>query len=900
MATASKKTKKVKRKHSIFFKILVGLILTVLGVGIILGFTALGFYNGAVKTTPDIKQVNIISTVNPSRILDSQGNEIIQLSSEGARRTEATSEEIPDILKWAFVDIEDERFYEHDGIDSKGILRAAYDYITSGSMEGASTIDQQLIKNNVFETMGRERSLFSTVKRKIQEWQLARELDASMSKDEIIVNYLNTINLGAGNYGVKEAAKYYFGKELRDLTVCECAVIAAITQNPWGNNPARFPEKNWKRASVSLDKMLEKGHITQEEYDAALNEDVYSHVIALANQTAGGSIYSWYVDAVIDQVLEDLKSNGYNSNQAYNLIFAGGVDIYCNQNLAVQEIVDREINDPDNYEGIETSYSIQYSLSLKNSDGSISYYTHLHLKNYFQSKWDAAGRDETYYLDYASTAEADKAIEEFERAVVGSGEVLEHQVFYTLQPQASFTVMDYRTGKVLAVCGGRGDKETSMSLSRATDSTRQPGSTFKITSTFAAALDLGYCTLATTFDDAPLTYGDIDGTGQYAGKQIANWWGSSYRGLSTIRKGIQDSMNIVACKCLAYIGAGNGLDYVRSFGYKNITDDDATMAMAIGGVSKGVTNLENNAAFSAIANDGVYLEPMFYSKIVSKDGEVILEKESIQDVHRVIEESTASLLTDAMRDVVLYGTGVQCYIENAPLAGKTGTSNDEKDLWFCGYVPNGISATIWMGYDDNMTLHANPNAQKRFYGTIMEQVVDELGAGGGEFEMKGDIVQEYVCGKSGYLPNSLCSQDEERSYIYLEYFSADNVPYYYCDVHEMATVCPESNLLVTEYCPDSVQRVLRRRPLSLDGTYPKGETADTPYEVPYRYCDVHTEATTTTTTTSETTTGENGETQGGGEEPGGDDPGGGEEPGGDDPGGDGPGGEEEPTAEADG
>ena len=833
--TSKKKKRKVKKKHSVARYILYG-IFAILAILLI---TALGFFYGAVKSTPDINDVNILPTTNPSYVYDSEGNELIQLSSWGARRTEVTSDEIPDILKLAFVDLEDERFYDHNGIDIKGIFRAVYNTLTTTRMEGASTIDQQLIKNNVFETGGYERSKASTVKRKIQEWVLALQLDETLSKDEILTDYLNTLYLGAGNYGVKEAAKYYFGKELKDLTVAECCVIAAITQNPSANNPARFPEKNWVRAKAGLDKMLELGDISQEEYDEAISENVYDHVVALANQTAGNIIYTYYIDAAIDQVLDELQDKlGYT----YTLLFVGGVSIYTCQNTKAQEIVDREINNPDNYSGIETSYSIQYYLSIRNADGSMSYYTHYSLRSFFQEKLDREGSEDIYYLDYASKSDADAAISEFRSAKLGNGEIIDEEVYYTLQPQASFTLMDYTNGRVLAQCGGRGDKETSMSTSRATDSKRQPGSTFKVVAAFAPALDTGKCTLATAFDDCELTYGEVedynesDEGSDYSEKSIANWWGDEYRGLSTIRMGIRDSMNIVACKTMAYIGAQTSLDYLASFGYKYITEADKNIATAIGGLTEGITNLENCAAYSAIANDGVYNEPIYFTKIVSKDGDIILDMEKFQESHEVISVETSSLITDALRDVVKSGTGVLCNITSAPLAGKTGTTNSYKDLWFVGYVPNGLCSAIWVGYDDNLSLSETPDAQKRFYSTIMDQLVVALGAEGGEFRLKGDIVEARVCSKSGLLSNGLCEDDPTGSKIITEYFINGTVPESSCRVHQKVTVCSVSGLNPTEYCKETEEKIVRVRPDALDGTEPKGETWDTEYGPPEEDC----------------------------------------------------------------
>lgn len=841
------KTKTENKKKKAVGKVIKYFLLILLAVFLMIGALGLGVVLGAKNSAPELTSANILPTSDPTVILDDAGNELIQLSAKGARKTEATSEEIPETLKWAYIDLEDERFYEHNGIDIKGIIRAIYNTLTSDSQEGASTITQQVIKNNVFETGGRERSLGSKVKRKIQEWFLAMDLEKEMSKDEILLNYMNSIYLGGGNYGVKEAANYYFGKDLQSLSVAECAVIASITQNPSKYNPARYQEENWVRASKCLRNMLKNGHITQAEYDAAISEDVYSHVIAVASETAGSSIYSYYVDALIDQLVEDLKDYcGYTYPQAYNAIYSGGLTIYSYQNQAAQEIIDREISDESNYVGIETSYCISWNITISRADGSTDYYNQASLqrdmKTYYGDEW---------VLDFASKEEADASVQEYKNYLLHEGdEVLSENIYYTLQPQASFTLMDYTTGRVIALSGGRGEKETSLSLNRATVTRRQPGSTFKITAAFAPALESGKCTLATVFDDEPFSYSDT-------GKYISNWWGDSYRGLNSIRVAIRDSMNVIACKTLLYIGASNCVPYLRSFGYEGIEEGDGVMSTALGGITNGVTNLENCAGFSAIANDGTYMEPLYYSKVVDKYGNILIDTTQTQDVHRVISVETASLLTSAMQDVVTSGTGVACAISQAPLAGKTGTTNDYRDLWFVGYIPNGLCSAIWVGYDENMTVDQNNEVQKAFYSTIMGELVEELGKGGGEFTLKGNIVTATVCGKSGFLSNGDCSSDPAGSTLRTEYFTAGTVPTSICNVHKTVRVCTSTGMIANQYCPETATRVIRQRVdlldyMNIENYTHDGWTPDSEYMLT-QVCTEHNENSTTTTATTTTT-----------------------------------------------
>ena len=836
MSSGSGKGKDSKRKSSgkknhkalrTTFNIIKYIFFLAVACGCIIGGAALGIFFGSVDSADKVEEINVIPTAYASTIVDSDGEEIITISTAEANRSEATSEEITDYLRYAFVDIEDERFYTHNGIDIKGIFRAIYTNLTTGSSEGASTITQQLLKNNVFETGGFERSTGSTVKRKIQEWVLAINLEQYMSKEEILVAYLNTINLGGGTYGVKAAAEYYFGKDLEDLTISECAVLAAITQNPTYYNPATNPENNRERQLKVLANMLENGHITQEEYDEAVEDDVYSRISAIYISNEASSTYSYFVDALLSQVMEDLQEEaGYTYNQAYNLVYKGGITIYSTQNSAVQEILETEINNEENYSSLTTTYSISWDLTVLKADGSYEYYSQSSLSAYFQES------NSSWTLNFSSTEAADEAIAEYKEAILDDGdEITYEQVFYTPQPQVSFTIMDYTTGYVLGIVGGRGEKETSLSFNRATDSYRQPGSTFKIVAVYAPALDLGKATLATTIDDAEYYYPGTE-------KLVSNWWGDSYRGLSSIRTGIMNSMNVVAVKAMYMLGVANSMSYLESFGYSRIdSEEDANLSTALGGITYGVTNLEQCAAFSAIANGGVYIEPTFYTKIVSRDGEVIIDKE--QETHQVISEEAASLITSAMTDVVSSGTGSSFALSGTTLAGKTGTTSDSYDLWFVGYVPNGITGCLWMGYDESLTI-SSTTARSKIYKAVMNQVLEVLGATGGSFTMSGNIVTASVCTKSGLLPTDLCTQE---GCVTTEYFISGTVPTEYCDLHVEVEICSESGLLATEYCPEEsiVTEIYLVRPDDVDGTEAKGTTSDSDLAPPSESCDVHTE-----------------------------------------------------------
>lgn len=843
-----KRRKKTKRRMPIGLRIFLDIILAILAIVVIIGIAGIGAYKGMAAGTPEFDSINVMPTLYPSKIVDRDGNTIIELASSGAKRVDAKLEELPDSVKWAFIDIEDNRFYEHNGVDNKGMLRAVWNYLKKGKKEGASTLTQQLIKNNVFNTALGEHSKGATLKRKVQEQILAVELEKHMSKDDILVAYLNTINLGGGNYGIVTASEYYFGKKVSDLTVSEAAVIAGITKNPTGYNPVTHPEENKIRREAVLNAMLRYGHISQAEYDEAMADDVYARISANTIGKSTDEKYSYFVDAVIKDLIEDLQNEmDYTYQQAYNAVFNGGLTIYTTQDKEIQDIADEEINNDDNYPG-EITYSISWDLSIEHAGGKMEYLNQADITKYHK---EVLG-DEEYKLNFWSKEEAQAAVDEYKAYVLKSDDKITYEeLLYTIQPQMSFTVMDYRTGEVLAIVGGRGEKEKNLSLNRGTDTLRQPGSCFKPLAAYAPAMEVRGYTLGTAIDDSPFHYGgDIN-------RDVRNWWGDSYRGLSTVRDGIRDSMNVLAVKTMYVVGGTTSVEFLKNFGISSIDEEgDAGVATALGGITYGVSNLELNAAYATIANGGEYNEPILYTKVLNKDGSLFYDKTAKQEKHRVIRETVAWLLTNAMQDVITSGTGTAAGIYGTPVSGKTGTTTNTIDLWFAGYVPNGLSAAVWTGYDENVEITAEQVYHETMFAKIMSRVLETKGLEGGEFEIPDGIVQASVCTKSGQIPTDLCEKD---GCARTEFFEADNTPYEACSTHYEVEVCKKTKLLPTSKCKTETM-ICIKRPMDVTGSEPKGETADSKKSPPKKKCDgKHLEEETTTkekepeTTVPETT-----------------------------------------------
>lgn len=779
----------IRKKFTVIFAktLLVCLIaFTVVG-----GCAGYGVYKGIVDSAPDIHDIDATPTGYLSTVLDNQGNETATLVASGSNRVYVTIDEIPLDLQHAFVAIEDARFYEHNGIDITGIVRAGITGITSGRFsQGASTITQQLLKNNVFTDWTSESSFADKMERKIQEQYLAIQLEKVEDKDWILENYLNTINLGQNTLGVQAASQRYFNKDVSELTLSECAVIAGITQNPSRYNPVSNPDANAERRTKVLNNMLDQGYIDQTAYDTAMADNVYDRIQIVDSETASDNINSYFVDALTEQVIDDLMEvKGYTETQAYKALYEGGLTIYSTQDPSIQQICDEEVNNADNY-GSETKYSCSYRLTIQKADGTYQNYSEQTMLSYYQSK------NSKYNIDFDSKEAVDAAIEQYKADIMEDGDTIVpngESITYTMQPQASMTVIDQSTGEVKAIVGGRGDKTANKTLNRATDTKRQPGSTFKILSAYAPALDIGGMTLASVQDDAPYTYSN-------AAHTPVNNYDKSYRGFTTIREGITYSINIVAVKTLTDIGVDIGYEYLQNFGFSTLCDSDRTQALALGGITNGVTNLELTAAYATIANGGTYTKPRFYTKILDHDGNVLID--NTPQTHTVLKETTAWLLTNAMEDVLTNGTGRPAHFNGMPQAGKSGTTSSDRDALFAGYTPY-YTCVVWGGYDDNAEL-SYTTYPKTLWKSVMGRIHENLDYK--DFDKPEGITTATVCKKSGKLAVAgLCDSDPRGSMVESEYFASGTVPKDYCDHHVRVTIDLSTGGIATDTCPEELR-----------------------------------------------------------------------------------------------
>ena len=576
-------------------------------------------------------------------------------------------------------------------------------------------------------------------------------------------NYLNTINLGQNTLGVQAASRRYFGKDVSELNLSECAVLAAITKNPGKYNPITNPEANQKRREKVLGDMEEQGYITHEQYEAAVQDDVYSRIQQnnQSYQNSGRYIMSYFVDELTQQVISDLqKELGYSEQQAYKAVYSGGLTIYSTQDPHIQKVCDEEVNNSENY-SVKTKVSFDYRLSITRDDGTVEHYSQQTMQRYYKQ---LTGNEE-YSISYNSEEEAQAYIDAYRDAMLQKGgTVLAETLVFIPEPQTSVTIMDQSSGEVLALTGGRGEKNGSKTLNRASDTTRQPGSTFKPLAVYAAALDTGNYTLATTVLDEPYTYEN--------GRAVNNYE-RSYDGWLSIREAIIKSKNIIAVKTLTDLTPKLGYEYLERFGITTLdAENDIYQPLALGGIYYGVTNLELTGAYATIANQGTYTEPILYTKVVDQDGKVLLKKHP--ETREVISDSTAFLLTSAMQDVVSEGTGKIVSFPDMSIAGKTGTTSDDRDTWFAGYTPY-YTCVVWGGNDDNTVLD-----NTRFSRTIWKAIMSRIHEGKADpgFERPESVQEAVICTESGQLAiPGVCTTTKT------EYFSEETEPEVYCQLH---------------------------------------------------------------------------------------------------------------------
>ena len=671
------------------------------------------------------------------------------LFMDAENRIWANLDQIPKNLQKAVVAIEDKRFYTHKGVDWHGTARAILSTLFGGSVQGGSTITQQLVKNVTGDNQ-------NTVKRKVTEIYRALDLEKRYEKDEILEAYLNEVYFGHSCYGVVTASLTYFDKDVSELSLAECASLVAITNNPSLYDPIEASwsrENNRERQLLVLGAMLEQEKISQEEYDAAKAEDiVFANGYTISGRYVGSdsstgstddagdgstgdtgeqlpsdetenkphkSSQSYFTDAVIDDVASALvEEYGLTDTtdpvtgqvttafeQGVNMVYGKGYKIYTTQNPNYQAIAEEVCSDTANLP-YTTTYTNGY------------------------------GEKETEQL------------------------------------QVGMTIVDPYTGYVVAMVGGAGVKEGARVWNWAT-SARQCGSAIKPISVYAPALDDGTINGASSIDDYPVMV--LNNT---AYPKNAN---GRYMGLTPLHTAIARSTNTCAVRVVQEYGTGKAYDFMTNrLGFTTLTYQDSQQVgnMGLGGLDRGVTTEEMAAAFGAFANEGVYTAPRTFVRVEDPDGNVIIENEAKSSV--AMKDTTAALMNSLLQEVVNAGTGYEGRISGMHVAGKTGTTNNDQDRYFVGYTPY-YSCAVWVGYAHNQRIVASGNPAASMWQKVMSRVHE--GLADKDFFSCSGLTYVKVCADSGMLATDSCAEDCRGSRVYSALVAADNAPSAYCNMH---------------------------------------------------------------------------------------------------------------------
>ena len=652
-------------------------------------------------------------------------------------------EDIPKYLQEAAIAIEDKRFEKHHGVDWKGTTRAIVYTLFGKNVQGGSTITQQLVKNVTGDNE-------VTVKRKITEIYRALELEKRYEKDEILEAYLNEVFFGQSCYGVVTASRMYFNKDVSDLTLAECASLMGITNNPSMYDPTLSSwtrENNRERQLTILGAMLEQGKISQEEYDEAKAEDiVFSNGFTISGKYVGsdGTVtdlepeepstddtespadeeeptikgrYSWFTEAMIGDVADAL------------------VEKYG--------ITDKVRDNGTTYTAYEQAWDMVHGKGYK------IYTTQ-------NPKYQKIAEDVCYNLDnipYTSSY------------TNSAGEQVEDQL------QIALTIVDPTNGYVVAMIGGAGEKQADRVWNWAVNA-RQCGSAIKPVSTYAPALDDGTINGASVIDDYPmLLNGDV-------WPRNANW---RYQGLTALHTAIAQSLNTCAVRTNLAYGVDRSYEFlVNKLGFENLTYTDSQQVgnMALGGFEKGVTTEEMAAAYAAFVNEGVYTKPRTFVRVEDANGNVILENEAQSTV--AMKNTTAAIINHLLQEAALNGTGYEAQFSGMHIAGKTGSTNSNKDRYFVGYTPY-YSCAVWAGYEHNQRIVASGNPCSAIFRKVMSAIHEELPDK--DFFSCAGLTSVAVCADSGMLASDNCALDVRGSRVYTALVAADNAPTSVCTMH---------------------------------------------------------------------------------------------------------------------
>ncbi len=725
-------------------KVAVNVLLTLLLIGIISGSimaAALAIYiKNNIETEYDIENLKMdlshTTSIYYMEYSDDKHTEGEWVEWEEERlhgsenRMWVSYDELPEDLVNCIIAIEDKRFWDHPGIDFKRIVGAVLHVFKNGSFGyGGSTITQQLIKNVTGDDDVK-------IQRKIQEIFRALSLEKKKSKEEILEMYLNTIYLSQGCGGVQSAANFYFHKDVSELTLVECACLAGITNRPTYYDPIQNPENNKYRRQVIFEELLGQGLIDEETFNK-----VYDMDVVLFNGDGGEEnddikIHSWFVDTVMDDVIQDLmEEKGMDEASATQLVYSGGLKIYTTMDMDVQSAMEEVFESEESFPDIEG-----------------------------------------------------------------------------VQPESAMVVVNQYNGNVLGIIGGRGEKKENRGWNRATMTTRQPGSSIKPLSVYSLGIEEGFLTYSTSIDDFPFNINEATGNAWPSNSPAA------YRGYTTVADAVIRSVNTVAVRITDRLGTDHVFNFLKTK-YRLSTlvesvggtrSDISLSPLALGGFTYGVTLRDMTGAYAALANDGIFTETRTYVKVCDSQGNIILSNEERSEV--ILSHGTSLVMTKILSEVADpagYGTARKLTVtKNIDVAAKTGTTNDNKDLYFAGYTPY-FSAAVWFGYDQPRYMQAFTTSPAlllwdEVMNRIHEKYVEKDKNGTSdllEFDFS-ELVERVYCKDSGLLAGEYCSLDPRGSRTATGYYTRDTIPREECQVHVPVRWCTETKSVAGDGCPE--------------------------------------------------------------------------------------------------
>ena len=763
--------KKKKQKEGIFFRpslrkpnfilsvavnVIRVLMLLVILAGIAGAGAVFGIAKGYVETAPELDLAVLDSQAQTSFIYDCNGDLITEYKGT-ENRVMVSLAAMPQNLRNAYVAVEDARFYSHSGVDFKRIVGAFVNNLTSSGTQGGSTITQQLIKNTLLSSE-------QSYKRKIQEAWLAVQLEQRYSKDQILESYLNTIYLGENYYGVQVAAEGYFGKSLGELTLRECAILAGVTNNPYYYNPRRnfYTRKSDttdyiaitnNRTDYVLRCMYENQFITYSQYQAALKPET-AHVLE-SSASAGDTMYPYahYVEYAVNEVVNIFLELGGLENTAANRALMetklrkGGYRVKLAMDPGMQQTVQDTLANWEKYPALRDPADKIFR--SRNSDGT--------------------------YTDI-------------------------------IQPQAACAVLDYRTGELKAIIGSRTEVTARKTLNRATDMKMPVGSAVKPIAVYAPALELGASPASIAYNmPLPISgWKDAKGNDSWP----TNYGGGGYVGPETLRTAMIKSHNTAAAYTLMNkVGVDRSVDFLHRMNIDDGHIDATPFGLSLG--SSGITPLQMTVAYGVLANGGVYQEPISVLGISDSNGDVVWDGHQHQDRRRVFSDSTSWMIVDMLKSVVS-GQVSSAKIKGQTVGGKTGTNSDQKGIFFAG-VTGYYTSALWIGHDNYKALSSKSTGGGGA-APLWQAYMSKLHAGLSNRDILEGRASDYhvvrveTCAVSGQLATEACRHDAMGYGTVTDYWAEGTQPKVYCQMHVTETVCAETGMQASPWCPNQVQR----------------------------------------------------------------------------------------------